>query len=63
MAAALVCPPRWDAMAMVGWLLSALMVLPGTSFWFDALGRTLVLRAAGPRPPEGSDSPAAAPPS
>ena len=43
-------PPTWDWAAMLGWLLSALMVLPGTNFWFDSLSKLFSIRSAGSKP-------------
>jgi len=44
----------WTFANIIGWLVTALLVLPGAQFWFDALGKTLSLRATGPKP--GTDA-------
>lgn len=49
--ATLASPSDWSAIRIVGWLLTAVAVIPGAQFWFDALGRLLSLRAAGAKPP------------
>lgn len=45
---------------LFGWLLTALAVLPGASFWFDAIGKILALRAVGRSPSEEARKKAAA---
>jgi hypothetical protein len=41
---------NWKAMQIIGWILTALAILPGTKFWFDILGQALALRSSGPKP-------------
>ena len=43
----------WSAVSVLGWLLTALALMPGTSFWFDVLAKLLQLRAAGVKPRAG----------
>jgi hypothetical protein len=38
------------AMKLLGWLLTALAIMLGAPFWFDAMKRLVNLRNAGPRP-------------
>ncbi len=47
-------PSKLDFAAIVGWLLSALLVLPGTNFWFDSLSRLFAIRSAGIKPAPSS---------
>jgi hypothetical protein len=42
---------RVVASHLLGWLLTAVLVMLGAPFWFDALSRLVSLRTAGPRPP------------
>ena len=49
-----ICPENWSLMTILGWAISALLVLPGTSFWFDSLSRLLNLRSEGIKPPPAS---------
>jgi hypothetical protein len=39
------------ALTIVGWVLTALLVMLGGPFWFDLLIRLVALRGAGPKPP------------
>lgn len=39
----------WTFANVIGWFLTAISVLPGAQFWFNALGKTLRLRATGPK--------------
>jgi hypothetical protein len=41
-------PNGWHS--LIGWLVTAVAVSFGSSFWFDALGKVLDLRAAGTKP-------------
>jgi hypothetical protein len=43
-------PSDWSIFRIVGWLLTALAILPGAKFWFDVVGAALTIRAAGPKP-------------
>lgn len=36
---------------VIGWFLSALLVIPGAAFWFDVIGKVVSLRSAGLKPP------------
>ena len=47
---ALTAPADWSILKIVGWFLTALAIMPGTTFWFNILGRVLAIRAAGPKP-------------
>ena len=47
---ALTAPADWSILKIVGWLVTALAIMPGTTFWFNILGRVLAIRAAGPKP-------------
>lgn len=47
---ALSAPADWSILRIVGWFLTALAIMPGTTFWFDILGKVLAIRAAGPKP-------------
>ncbi len=49
---------EWSSVSVLGWLLTALALLPGTGFWFDTLGRLLKLRAAGAKPSTPEPDPA-----
>jgi hypothetical protein len=42
-------PSGW--LTLVGWLITALAVIPGAQFWFDRLGDVVSLRATGKKPP------------
>ncbi len=50
MLAGLTAPSDWSVLKIVGWLLTALAVLPGAKFWFDVLGKVIAIRATGPKP-------------
>lgn len=45
----------WWITHVVGWLLTAVMLMLGAPFWFDLLGRLVNLRAGGPRPDPAAD--------
>lgn len=58
---------RWDGTAgdvavwwlthLVGWLLTAALLMLGAPFWFDLLGKIVNLRAAGQRPATAAENP------
>ena len=51
----------WDwLVAIAGWLITAIAVLFGAPFWFDALQRITRLKGSGPSPAEKKDQTAAA---
>jgi hypothetical protein len=52
--------PVWVVTHLVGWLITALLLMLGAPFWFDALSRLVSLRATGTRPPPAAQDPAAA---
>ncbi|MEM6932710.1 MAG: hypothetical protein AAF526_03905 [Pseudomonadota bacterium] len=41
---------NWSIVPLIGWVLTALAILPGTNFWFDVLGKLLKIRGAGLKP-------------
>jgi hypothetical protein len=48
-------PNGWYS--LLGWIVTAIAVSFGASFWFDALGKVLDLRMAGTKPAPSSDTP------
>jgi hypothetical protein len=46
--------------AVIGWLLTALLVMLGSPFWFDLLSKFVSLRTAGAKPPSAADDKASA---
>ncbi len=50
----------WTASHVAGWLVTALLLMLGAPFWYDALSRLVSLRATGARPPTADHDPAAA---
>ena len=45
----------WWLTHVVGWLLTAVLLMLGAPFWFDLLGKLVNLRAGGPRPSPAAD--------
>jgi hypothetical protein len=45
----------WWLTHVVGWFLTAILLMLGAPFWFDLLGRLVNLRAGGPRPNSAAD--------
>jgi len=45
----------WSVTHLVGWFLTAVLLMLGAAFWFDLLGRLVNLRATSKRPKEASD--------
>ncbi|GGN85156.1 hypothetical protein GCM10010112_65290 [Actinoplanes lobatus] len=52
--------PAWATAHVAGWLATALLVMLGTPFWFDALSRLVSLRTTGAKPPSATQDSAAA---
>jgi hypothetical protein len=50
----------WTSSHLAGWLVTALLLMLGAPFWFDALSRLVSLRATGAKPPTADHDPAAA---
>ena len=50
----------WTTSHIAGWLITALLLMLGAPFWFDALSRLVSLRATGAKPPTADHDPAAA---
>jgi hypothetical protein len=50
----------WTTSHLAGWLITALLLMLGAPFWFDALSRLVSLRATGAKPPTADHDPAAA---
>lgn len=45
----------WWFSHVLGWLLTAVLLMLGAPFWFDVLGKLVNLRAGGPRPKPAPD--------
>jgi hypothetical protein len=41
---------EWFALALIGWLITAIAAMMGAPFWFDALNTFVNIRNAGPKP-------------
>ncbi|GGN43791.1 hypothetical protein FHR83_008063 [Actinoplanes campanulatus] len=52
--------PMWATSHVAGWLATALLLMLGAPFWFDALSRVVSLRATGAKPPSAAKDSAAA---
>ncbi len=52
--------PVWMLTHLVGWLITALLLMLGAPFWFDALSRLVSLRATGAKPLPAAQDPGAA---
>jgi hypothetical protein len=50
----------WSPATVIGWLVTALLVLLGAPFWFDLLNRLVSVRAAGTKPPPAAEDPSSA---
>jgi hypothetical protein len=50
----------WVSSHVAGWLVTALLLMLGAPWWFDALSRLAPLRATGTKPPLAADDPASA---
>ncbi|MET0416359.1 MAG: hypothetical protein ABW022_10095 [Actinoplanes sp.] len=50
----------WTSAHIAGWVATALLLMLGAPFWFDALSRLVSLRATGAKPPTAGNDPAAA---
>ena len=51
---------EFHSWTILGWLLTALLVMLGGPFWFDLLSRLVSLRGAGPKPLTAADDTASA---
>lgn len=49
-------PGAFDAWVLIGWLITALAALLGSSFWFDTLKTLVNVRNAGPKPDSSTSS-------
>lgn len=50
----------WWVPHLLGWLITALLVMLGAPFWFDALSRLVSLRTSGTKPPPAAQDQASA---
>ncbi len=50
----------WSPATVIGWIVTALLVLLGAPFWFDLLNRLVSVRAAGTKPPPAAEDPSSA---
>jgi hypothetical protein len=58
-------PPKWGDLSWLvphvgGWLMTALLLMLGAPFWFDALSRLVSLRTTGAKPPPATQDEASA---
>lgn len=50
----------WVLWKLIGWFITAALLMLGAPFWFDLLSKLVSLRSGGPAPPKAPDDPASA---